>query len=210
MSSAKKIIEIFRIIFDYESIDFLVKKFEAIYSIWLGFEFLEFGEKTFVGKGATIKGGQYIRIGKQTSIGRYGVLTCWDVYRGKPYKPSISIGDNVSIGEYSHITSINSIKIGNNVLTGRRVTITDNSHGDNTWQDLNISPIERDLFSKGPVVIEDDVWIGDKVSIMPGVTIGRGCVIAANSVVTRNFQPYTIAGGVPAIVIKLITRDIHK
>ena len=53
-----------------------------------------------------------------------------------------------------------------------------------------------------PVVIEDDVWCGANVTILKGVTIGRGSVIAAGSVVTRSIPPYSIAGGVPARVIK--------
>lgn len=192
------IIKIIRTVFNYKKTEWITKKIDTLYSAWIGFEFKLFGEKSFVARNCTLRGGQYISIGKSTSIGRYGVITCWDSYRGKRYTPSICVGNNVSIGEYSHITAINSIVIGDNVLTGRRVTITDNSHGDNTWKDLNIPPIERDLFSKGPVIIEDNVWIGDKVSIMPGVVIGKGSVIAANSVVTRNVQPYSIVGGMPA------------
>jgi len=204
MYFVKKLIKIFYAILNYKKIEKLKSKVRSIHSIWLSFEFLEFGEKSFIGNDCTLRGAKYIKIGKETSIGRHGVLTCWDKYRGKSYSPSISIGDNVSIGEYSHITSTNAIHIGSNVLTGRRVTITDNSHGDNTWHDLNIPPIDRDLYSKGPVIIEDNVWIGDKVSIMPGVTVGKGCVIAANSVVTRSLPAYTIAGGVPARILKTI------
>lgn len=210
MSHVRKIIKLLHTFIDYEAIDFLKTKFRSVYSIWLSFEFLEFGEKSFIGNGCTLRGARYIKIGSGTSVGRYSVLTCWDAYRGKSYSPSILIGDNVSIGEYSHITSTNSIVIGSNVLTGRRVTITDNSHGDNTWQDLSIPPSERNLFSKGSVVIEDNVWIGDKVSIMPGVTIGEGCVIAANSVVTKSVPSYSVVGGIPAKVIKNVTRDDFK
>ncbi len=54
------------------------------------------------------------------------------------------------------------------------------------------------MTSKGEVVIGDDVWIGDKATILPGVTIGKGAVIAANSVVTKNVKPYTIVAGIPA------------
>lgn len=187
-----------------------MEKTRSIYSTWLSFEFLEFGEKSFIGGDCTLRGAKYIKIGKRTSIGRHGVLTCWDAHRGNSYRPSISIGDNVSIGEYSHITATNAIIIGNNVLTGRSLTITDNSHGDNTWHHLNIAPIDRDLYSKGSVVIEDDVWISDKASIMPGVTIGKGCVGAANSVVAKSTPPYKIVGGIPAKVIKDVTRDVFK
>ena len=193
-----KITKSIRGVFGYEKMEWMSKKINALYSIWIRSEFKKFGNKSYIARYCTLRGGKYISIGENASFGRNAVITCWDSYRGKNYTPSISIGNNVSIGEYSHITAINSIVIGDNVLTGKRVTITDNSHGNNTWNELNIPPAERNLFSKGPVVIEDNVWIGDKVSIMPGVVIGKGSVIAANSVVTHNVQPYSIFGGIPA------------
>ena len=87
------------------------------------------------------------------------------------------------------------------------VMITDNSHGhtDNI-SELKINPIDRPLVSKGPVVIEENVWIGEKVSIMPNVTIGRGSIIAANAVVTKSVPAYSIVGGCPARVIKTLSQ----
>jgi acetyltransferase-like isoleucine patch superfamily enzyme len=62
--------------------------------------------------------------------------------------------------------------------------------------------LSRPLYSKGEVVIEDDVWIGEMACIMPGVRIGRGTVIGAGAVVTKSMPPYCVVGGVPAVVIK--------
>jgi acetyltransferase-like isoleucine patch superfamily enzyme len=149
-------------------------------------------------------GGEYIEIGEHTTIARHGVLTCWDKYEGEKFVPTIKIGDNCSIGEYCHITSTNSIIIGNNVLTGRRITITDNSHGSTLREELDIPPSKRKIFSKGPVIIEDNVWIGDKASIMAGVHIGKSVIIAANSVVTKDVPNNVVVGGVPAKIIKNI------
>ena len=67
---------------------------------------------------------------------------------------------------------------------------------------MNISPYCRPLISKGPVIIEDNVWIGEKVSIMPGVHIGFGAIIAANAVVTTDIPSYCVVGGIPAKIIK--------
>ena len=71
-------------------------------------------------------------------------------------------------------------------------------------------PVHPDLRRDGsqfsaPVAIEDDVWIGGQVTILPGVTIGRGSVIAAGAVVTANVPPVVVAGGVPARVLRPIT-----
>ena len=92
--------------------------------------------------------------------------------------------------------------IGNNVLTGPRVLITDNAHGDSLFKLLDTAPIERFLYSKGKVVIEDNVWIAEGAMIMPGVRIGKGSIIAANSVVTKDIPPYSVAAGTPAKIIK--------
>ena len=117
--------------------------------------------------------------------------------------PEIIIGEHCKFGAYNHITSVNRIVIGNNVLTGKWVTITDNSHGDTDIDTLKVHPAERPLLSKGPVVIGNDVWIGDKATILPGVTIGDGTVVAANSVVTKDLPAYCVAVGNPAKIMKL-------
>lgn len=82
--------------------------------------------------------------------------------------------------------------------------ITDNSHGETDYDSLKMLPIKRPITSKGPVIIGNNVWIGDKATILPGVTIGDGSVIAANAVVTKDVPPYSVVGGNPAIVLKLV------
>ena len=124
------------------------------------------------------------------------------MFGNKKFMPEIIIGNNVSLGAYNHISAINSIKIGNGVLTGKWVTIVDNSHGNTNLKSLYKSPSKRPMVSKGKVLIGDDVWIGDKVTILPNVEIGKGAVIAANSVVTKNVKSYTVVGGNPATIIK--------
>lgn len=114
------------------------------------------------------------------------------------------IGDNCAIGRFSHITAVNKIVIGNNLLTGGFVLITDNSHGHLDYDSLHVHPLKRPIESKGEVIIGNNVWIGDKATILPGVHIGDGCIIAANSVVTHDVPSYSIAAGVPAKVIKTI------
>ena len=65
--------------------------------------------------------------------------------------------------------------------------------------------MNRPLTSKGAVVIEDNVWLGDNVCVLSGITIGKGAIIGANSVVTHSIPPYSVAAGTPAKVIKQIT-----
>ena len=151
-----------------------------------------------------IMGEKYISIGLGTTIWPGVILTAWDSFEQQRFCPCIEIGQNCNIGEHCHISAINKIVIGNNVLTGRYVYISDNSHGDMSYSQAEIPPIERPLYSKGPVVIGDNVWIGERACILAGVTIGCGAVIAANAVVTHDVPANSIVGGVPAKIIKTI------
>lgn len=149
-------------------------------------------------------GEKYISIGKGTNIEKDIILTAWDKYETDRFTPSITIGDNCSIGEHAHITSCHQIVIGNGVLTGRYVYISDNSHGNSSKEESEIPPSKRKLHVKGPVIIEDNVWIGERACILSGVRIGKGAIIAANAVVTHDVPEATIVGGVPAKIIKRI------
>lgn len=117
------------------------------------------------------------------------------------FSPSIIIGDRCAFGAFNHLTCCNQIIIGDNLLTGKWVTITDNAHGDSSLDCLGICPLRRYIVSKGPIVIGDNVWIGEKATILPGVQIGDGAVIAANAVVTRDVPAYSVVAGVPAVVV---------
>ena len=151
----------------------------------------------------TSLGEDCISIGDGTHIGEHCILTAWkSTCAGGDFHPEIIIGRNCCIGEYNHITSTNKIVIGNNLLTGRWVTITDNSHGETDYDTLLQPPLMRLVTSKGPVIIGKDVWIGDKATILPGITIGDGAVIAANSVVTKDVPAYSVVAGNPARVVK--------
>lgn len=144
--------------------------------------------------------GPGIFIGNNSFIGKNAVITTW---RTNLYEePRLKIGDGTNIGQNCHLTAINKIEIGNCVLTGKYVTITDNAHGSITIADMQSDPNKRALVSKGPVIIEDNVWIGDKVTICPNVRIGKGSIIGANSVVTKSIPSYSVVVGNPARVIK--------
>ncbi len=157
-----------------------------------------------------VKGVEHISIGEETSFGDWLYLTAWDSFEcianGKTQKqvlhPVLTIGENCCFGAFNHITCTNKVTIGNRCLTGKWVTITDNSHGETTKGALLIPPIKRPIFSKGPVIIGNDVWIGDKATILPGVTIGNGAVVAANAVVTKDVPEYCVVAGNPARIIR--------
>jgi acetyltransferase-like isoleucine patch superfamily enzyme len=164
--------------------------------------FNSFGSNSVIEYPITLIGGKYINIGNNVWIGKRGCITAWHS-KNLLNTPEISFGDNVIIGDDCHITSCNKIIIGNDVLFGKKVTVTDNSHGrcDNL-DELSFHPSKRLVYSKGEVIIGERVWIGDKATILPGVRIGVGAIIGANSVVTKNVPDNCIVAGVPAKIIK--------
>ena len=119
--------------------------------------------------------------------------------------PLIRIGSDVAINDYVHIGAVESVSIGDRVLIASKVFISDHDHGsygkNGVHSDPRIPPGERPL-SAAPVVIEDDVWIGEFVSVLAGVRIGKGAIIGTMSTVTKDIPPYCIAVGSPARVIK--------
>ena len=131
-------------------------------------------------------------------------LQAWKSYGNQHFSPEIIIGSDVSMMENCQISCCNKIKIGNGCLFGANVFITDNFHGNNSFEQVEIPPVKRPLEVKGEVSIGNNVWIGRNVCVMPGVKIGDGAVIGANAVVTHDIPAYCVAGGVPAEVIKEI------
>lgn len=161
--------------------------------------FKRIGHNCILAKDVRITNGKNIYLGDNCSIQEHCVI---ETVFNMPKAPNLKIGDGMSLGQYSHITCATSVEIGNNLLTGRYVLITDNSHGCSNREDMHLPPMLREIHSKGPVKIGNNVWIGDKASIMPGVTIGDGAIIAANSVVTHDVPAYSLAAGIPAKIIK--------
>lgn len=116
---------------------------------------------------------------------------------------NLSIGDYTSIpkGSVFYCTEA-PLTIGKKVVFGPRPTIITGDHRIDVVGNYILDNVEKIPENDAPVVIEDDVWCGANVTILKGVTIGKGTVIAAGTVVTKSIPPYSIAGGVPARVLK--------
>lgn len=149
---------------------------------------------------SNIVGGRNILI-HSAHIRRYSRISAIARYNNVSYYPHINIGMNANIGINNHIAAINNVTIGNNFLTGANCLITDHSHG-NGILDITISPNDRLLYSKGPIIIGDNVHLGENVIILPNVIIGDNVVIGAGSVVTKNLPNNCIAVGNPARIVK--------
>jgi len=181
---------------------FAVRKiFFAIYK----FSFKKCGS-IFIAGSFRISGKNNIEITK-LSAGRRIVIDAIKYFNDSVYCPSILIGQSVSLSDDVHISCTNKIQIGNNVLTGSHVYISDHDHGiyveDSDEQSCpDEPPAERRLTNNGFVIIEDNVHIGEYVCILKNTRIGRGSVIGAQSVVIGDIPEYSIAVGNPAKVIK--------
>lgn len=170
------------------------------YSAWISNFFKHVGMETRFLRPTFIHGGGKIEIGDNCLFARFCELSAWEKFNGNTYNPQIKIGNNCNFGPYCHITSINSIQIGNGLLTGMNVIISDNNHGTLLKDDIGIEPSKRPLTSKGGIIIGNNVWIGDKVAILANVHIGDNAIIAANSVVIQDVPANSIVAGIPAVV----------
>ena len=182
---------------------------DILYTMWIRNFIGQMGEHSRIAYPCSLQGGgqKRIVIGDHTSIQSHGILGCWEKYGDQQFSPSIIIGNHCSIGEYNHITAINKITIGDGLLTGRFVYIGDNAHGGLSWKEAEIPPVRRHLTSKGEIIIGRNVWIGDKVTILGGVTIGDNVIVGANSVVTHDIPNNCVAVGMPAKVVRQLVRN---
>jgi acetyltransferase-like isoleucine patch superfamily enzyme len=196
-----KLFESIFFIINYEKVNKVKIFSNRIYSLWLKHYFKECST-AFFSKPIYIIGGKYISLGDNFSCESRCRIEAWDKHNGVVFSPSISIGNNVSFSYNCHIGAINKIIIQDNVLIGSNVFITDHSHGNASKEELNISPNRRLLFSKGPVIIEENVWIGENVTILPGLIIGKNSIIGANTLVTKSIPSNSIAVGNPARIVK--------
>lgn len=146
----------------------------------------------YIGEGARIPGGGELSFAASASVQRYSVLNA-------RAGAVIQLGRGSRIGAFAVISAIQRIEIGADVLIADRVFIADHHH---EFSDPHRPVIEQDSSPARPVSIGAGSWLGINVCIMPGVTLGSGCVVGAGSVVTRSFPAGSIVGGVPARLLR--------
>ena len=175
-----------------------------LYTLWLRNFLGELGENSYIGYPCSLQGGASDRIiiGNNTCIQSNSILSCTAERDGCLYNPTLKIGDNCTIGEYNHFTACGKIQIGDGLLTGRNVLISDNSHGGLSSEEAEIPPVKRKLLSKGEIKIGNNVWLGDRVTVLSGVTIGDNVIVGVGSVVLTDIPSNSIAVGAPAKVVK--------
>jgi len=148
-----------------------------------------------------------LHFGVGVGIGNQSCFLPLTNYAGLTYNPKITIGDRCSIGIRNSFACIDRIKIGNDVLFAGFVHLTDHSHG---YEKIDEPIVKQQLISKGPIIIEDQCWLGFGCEILSGVRIGRHSIVAARSVVTKDVPPYSVVAGNPARVVKQYSFEQSK
>jgi acetyltransferase-like isoleucine patch superfamily enzyme len=171
----------------------------------------------FLSPGARIRGLRLLQFGARLRLGTRTEITCWSpggIRIGRDFSlgehssisngfnpfadiGTIVIGSNVGIGGHSFICCPSTVTIGDNTITGQYLSIHPQNH---VFADRDM-PIRLQGVTAQGVHIGVDCWIGAKVTILDGVSIGDGCIVAAGAVVTQSCPPYSIIGGVPAKII---------
>lgn len=150
-----------------------------------------------------VRGKKFLQYGDGITTGYSCRLEMFDTGVGETKK--LIIGINCKIGDYVHIAAGERVTIGDNCLMASKIYISDINHGDYSgvfeYSSPDVPPDNRKLYTK-PVSIGDNVWIGENVCILPGVNIGNGCIIGANSIVNRDISDNCMVAGTPAKVIK--------
>jgi len=151
------------------------------------------GPGAILGPGLQVIGAKNIDIGDRFACLRNCTLMACD-------DGVIEFGDRLAFNANVYINAClgGKIVLGNDVLVGPNVVMRASDH---VMKDVN-RPINQQGHSGGEIIIEDDVWIGANVTTVGGIRIGKGAVVAAGAVVTRDVEPYTVVGGVPAMFIK--------
>ena len=150
-----------------------------------GLVFLERGSEIYCRRGLG-----RMELGRWVHIGRNNAIRCHEGF--------LRVGDKVVFGSNDCVNCYLDVEIGDDCIVADQVYIGDFDH---RFSDASV-PIRKQGIATAPVRIEDDCWIGEKASIMRGVTIGRGSVIGASSVVTHDVPPYSVAAGNPARVLR--------
>ncbi len=152
-----------------------------------------------LGNHLTICNPHCIYFGTSVAIGDNTYLGPIVEDNGDTYHPKIKIGDRTWIGKNCSIAAIHNVTIGKDVLFAGNVHITDHSHG---YELIDVPIARQKLICKGPIVIEDQCWLGFNCEILSGVHIGRHSVVAARAVVTKDVPAFSIVAGNPAKIIK--------
>lgn len=181
----------------------ITKLWQFWFALIYGPLFKLIGRSTFLFRPFRIDGAEGIEVGQKTVMQRGNWLYCCGIDN---VPASLKIGMGCVFGYNNHITAVRDVVIGDFVLTANNVYISDNLHG---YEDISMPVMYQPIRFKKAVSIGDGCWIGENVCII-GARIGKNCVIGANAVVTHDIPDYSVAVGIPAVVIRQFDQNMQK
>jgi acetyltransferase-like isoleucine patch superfamily enzyme len=164
--------------------------------------FATFGERSVLQPPVRLAGERQIAIGSGVFVGSGSWL---QVLEGADEGTAITIGDRTSIAGQCVVSAAVRVELGSDVLLARSVYIPDHSH---RFDGLGVPVLRQGITDVSPVTICDGAWLGQNVVVCPGVRIGRGAVVGANSVVKDDISDHAVAVGAPARVVREFARDL--
>lgn len=168
--------------------------------LW-GWRLHSLGRRSALGRCLEMSNPRAVSIGSLVTVSNEFILS--DLRPGRGKCPKIVIGDRCTILYRFQCNAAESVRIGQNVLIATNVLITDSDHVVETGVQTSRNP---KLVTR-PVCVEDDCWLGHNVVIVKGVTVGHNSIVGANSVVTHDVPPYSVAVGNPARVVKTLKQE---
>jgi len=178
-----------------------------LYTMLIAPRFAQFGKDSRIMPPFRATDRMGIRVGHGVLISEGAWLNAKQTQRGGE-KASLIIGDGTYIGRFAHINSLQDVRIEENVLIADRVFISDEEH---IFDDPSCPIIHQGTRFKGAVLLKAGCWIGEGAAVLPGVTVGRNAVVAANAVVTKDVPDHAIVAGVPARVLKILpSPTLHR
>ena len=177
-----------------------------LFTLLLSSQFKEFGAGARISPPFRFYGLNRMSLGDNVMINR----DCWiqtipGSNQGNEAK--LVIGSHTGIGMGAHISAVERVLIEEYVLLARNVHIADHAHA---FENIDVSIMEQGINRIAPVTIGRETWLGENVVVLPGVTIGKHCVLGANSVVNSSIPDYSVAVGAPARVVKQFNRNSSK
>jgi lipopolysaccharide O-acetyltransferase len=168
--------------------------------------------KIKIGPRVRLRGLSRIRMGEDFAAGESLWLEAITRYNDQEFSPTIVIGQHVRISHFVHIAATHHVEIGDDVLMGSKVMITDHNHGQYSREHTSphVAPTLRPLDVDRSVFIGRKVWLSDGVVVTAGASIGEGSIIGANSVVQGNIPAFCMASGLPATVRRIFNQTTKQ
>lgn len=171
---------------------------KLFYNFFVSKRYSEFGINSRIKKPLSLINTKYMKIGKYVQINKNSRIEAVNKWNGIMYNPQIIIEDNVNIEQGLHLTCASKVIIHSNCLITPYVMISDINH---IYNNISVGVIQQGIDVKD-VEIGESSFIGCGAKIMPGVILGKHCVVGANAVVTKSFPDYCVIVGNPAKCIK--------